>query len=261
MISSLPRKQRRARYQAPLHRRHREMASPVDAGLRRRQEKRGLLYPRRLPIRKGDRVLIVRGDGRKGPAGERPHKVARVSRRRRKVYVDGFTYHKADNTELLRPIDPSNLVILNPDWSDPLRRLILQRVNEEAGRELSDADVAAVEEEEDRYEEEVTGISPADAEAAEAEAATDDEEVTEAAADDTPVEAPAGPTEPETDETAAMEAEADEPETPAEAAPGDTAIDYAARTVAELKVLLRERELPVSGRKNELIARLKEVDS
>jgi len=236
------------------------MASPVDAGLRRRQEKRGLLYPRRLPIRKGDRVLIVRGDGRKGPAGERPHKVARVSRRRRKVYVDGFTYHKADNTELLRPIDPSNLVILNPDWSDPLRRLILQRVNEEAGRELSDADVAAVEEEEDRYEEEVTGISPADAEAAEAEAATDDEDVTDAAADDTPVEAPAGPTVPETDETAATEVEADEPETLAEGAPGDTP-DYAACTVAELKELLRERELPVSGRKDELIARLKEADS
>jgi len=246
------------------------MASPIDAGLRRRQEKRGLLYPRRLPIRKGDRVLIVRGDGRKGPAGERPHKVARVSRRRRKVYIDGFTYHKADNTELLRPIDPSNIVILNPDWSDPLRRLILQRINEEDGRELSDADVAAVEEEEDRYEEEVTGISPTEAEAEEAEAdeaetdeAEEDGAEAETAADETPADESAEPAEMEAHEPSAAEADADEPETPAEKVPDDsgTAPDYAARSVVELKELLRERKLPVSGRKDELISRLKEADA
>ena len=37
--------------------------------------------------------------------------------------------------------------------------------------------------------------------------------------------------------------------------------EYESLTVAELKDLLRERELPVSGNKAELIARLVESDS
>lgn len=36
---------------------------------------------------------------------------------------------------------------------------------------------------------------------------------------------------------------------------------YESKTVAELKEILRERELPVSGRKAELIARLEEFDA
>ena len=210
-MSKQPRKQRRARRNAPLHRRHREMAAPLDRGLRKRQEERGYIYPRSIPVRTGDRVLIVRGEGR----GKQGHRISQIDRRARKVYVDGFTYHKSDGTELQRPIDPSNLVVINPDWSDVRRRRILDRVNE--GVEWTEETVAALEAAEDDYETEVTGIDPRAVEADDAEADADEEEA------------------------------GDEEEQ-----------DWSALTVAKLKAARKERGLPVSGKKAELVARLEE---
>ena len=208
-MSKQPRKQRLARHTAPLHRRHREMAAPLDRGLRHRQEKRGYIYPRSIPVRTGDRVLIVRGEGR----GSKGRRISQVDRRARKVYVDGFTYHKSDGTELQRPIDPSNLVVINPDWSDVRRRRILDRVNE--GIEWTEETVAELEAAEDEYEAEVTGVDPREADAD-----------TEADADDDSGE--------------------------------KEARDWSVLTVPELKAELKERGLPVSGRKAELVARLEE---
>jgi large subunit ribosomal protein L24 len=189
------------------------MAAPLDRGLRKRQEGRGYIYPRSIPVRTGDRVLIVRGEGR----GTEGHRISQVDRRARKVYVDGFTYHKSDGTELQRPIDPSNLVVINPDWSDVRRRRILDRVNE--GVEWTEETIAALEAAEDDYETEVTGVDPRAVEADDVDADADE-----------------------------AEADGDEEE----------AQDWSALTVPELKAALRERDLPVSGKKAELVARLEE---
>ena len=204
MSSKQPRKQRLAHYTAPYHRRHREMSAPIDRGLRERQLSRGFMYPRAIPVRKGDRVMIVRGEGKTGTAS----KVAKIDRKARKVYVEGFTYFKSDGTELQRPIDASNLVIINPDWSDVRRRNLLNRVNESI--EWTDEVVSDFEAAEDEYETETLG----------------------------PIE--------ETEE----EAE----ETPGE---GLEKIDYDSMTVPLLKEALKKQGLPVSGKKAELIERLK----
>ena len=151
MSSKQPRKQRLAHYTAPYHRRHREMSAPIDRGLRERQLSRGFMYPRAIPVRKGDRVMIVRGEGKTGTAS----KVAKIDRKARKVYVEGFTYFKSDGTELQRPIDASNLVIINPDWSDVRRRNLLNRVNESI--EWTDEVVSDFEAAEDEYETETLG--------------------------------------------------------------------------------------------------------
>ena len=74
-----------ARYTAPYHRRHREMSSPIDKGLRERQLSRGFMYPRAMPVKKGDRVMIVRGEGKSKSATA----VSLVDRKARKVYVEG----------------------------------------------------------------------------------------------------------------------------------------------------------------------------
>ena len=151
MSSKQPRKQRLAHYTAPYHRRHREMSAPIDRGLRERQLSRGFMYPRAIPVRKGDRVMIVRGEGKTGSAS----KIAKIDRKARKVYVEGFTYFKSDGTELQRPIDASNLVIINPDWSDVRRRKLLNRVNESI--EWTDEVVSELEAAEDEYEIETLG--------------------------------------------------------------------------------------------------------
>ena len=109
------------------------------------------MYPRAIPVRKGDRVMIVRGEGKTGSAS----KVAKIDRKARKVYVEGFTYFKSDGTELQRPIDASNLVIINPDWSDIRRRKLLNRVNESI--EWTDEVVSEFEAAEDEYETETLG--------------------------------------------------------------------------------------------------------
>ena len=213
MSSKQPRKQRLAHYTAPYHRRHREMSSPIDKGLRERQLSRGFMYPRAMPVKKGDRVMIVRGEGKSKSATA----VSLVDRKARKVYVEGFTYFKSDGTELQRPIDASNLVIINPDWSDIRRRKILNRINESV--DWTDEVISDLEAAEDEYEAENVEPSEEKDEGSE-------EEVTE-------------------EETDGIKKEEVSEET-----------DYSKMSVAELKDVLKEKGLPVSGKKADLIERL-----
>ena len=213
MSSKQPRKQRLARYTAPYHRRHREMSSPIDKGLRERQLSRGFMYPRAMPVKRGDRVMIVRGEGKSKSATA----VSLVDRKARKVYVEGFTYFKSDGTELQRPIDASNLVIINPDWSDIRRRKILNRINESV--DWTDDVISDLEAAEDEYEAE--NVEPS-------------EEIGDENEDET--------TEEKTEDS---EKEKTSEET-----------DYSKMSVAELKEVLKEKGLPVSGKKAELIERL-----
>ena len=209
MSSKQPRKQRLARYTAPYHRRHREMAAPIDRGLRERQMGRGFMYPRSMAVRKGDRVMIVRGEGKSKSAT----RIAKVDRKARKIYVEGFTYFKSDGTELQRPIDASNVVIINPDWSDMKRRKLLTRVNEAV--EWTEEVISEFEAAEDEYEAETVGPI---------------EEVSE-------------------EETSEEGTETEEPEA--------KDVDYDSMTVPQLKDALKEKGLPVGGKKAELIDRLK----
>ena len=213
MSSKQPRKQRLAHYTAPYHRRHREMSSPIDKGLRERQLSRGFMYPRAMPVKKGDRVMIVRGEGK----SKSTTAVSLVDRKARKVYVEGFTYFKSDGTELQRPIDASNLVIINPDWSDIRRRKILNRINESV--DWTDEVISDLEAAEDEYEAE--NVEPS-----EEKDDVNEEKVTEEKTNDSKKE-----------------------EVPEET-------DYSKMSVAELKDVLKEKGLPVSGKKADLIERL-----
>jgi|TARA_B100001094_G_scaffold259099_1_gene259151 ribosomal protein uL24 len=187
------------------------MSSPIDKGLRERQLSRGFVYPRSMPVKKGDRVMIVRGEGKSKSATA----VSLVDRKARKVYVEGFTYFKSDGTELQRPIDASNLVIINPDWSDIRRRKILNRINDSV--EWTEEVVSEFEAAEDEYEAET--VEPSEPKVEES---SDEEE-------ETIVDA----SEPKTED-----------------------IDYSKMSVSELKELLKEKKLPVSGKKADLIERL-----
>jgi len=185
-----------------LHRRRTEMSAPVDNALRLKQEANNVFYPRAMPVRVGDRVIIVRGEGRVKSGERKGHKIAKIDRRKRKIYLENHTYFKSDGTELQRPIDPSNVVIINPDWTDLKRRKILDRINENIDDEEM---MEQIEEVEKEHEKEVAPI----------------EEVEE-----------------ETEEI----------------------INYEEMKVAQLKEALKERGLPVSGKKADLIERLKEGD-
>ena len=114
--SKQPRKQRKALFQAPLHRRQKLVTAPLSKELR---EQYGV---RRLPVRSGDEVIILRG-GFRGHRG----KVVRVDLKRLRVYVDGATQTNARGEPRYYPIHPSNVMIVSLKLDDDRRREIIER--------------------------------------------------------------------------------------------------------------------------------------
>ncbi len=114
--SSQPRKQRLMLYKAPLHRRHTMFNAKLSREL---AEKLGV---KRLPVRVGDVVRIMRGDwaGHEG-------KVVKVDYKRIRIYVEGVTIKKADGTPVYYPIHPSKVMIIKADVSDKVRKKIIER--------------------------------------------------------------------------------------------------------------------------------------
>lgn len=110
MTSSQPRKLRKARYQAPLHMRHKLMGAMLSPELR---EKHGM---KSIPLRTGDTVKVLRGD-HKGKEG----KVAGVNLKKMTITVDGVAVTKADGTEVPRPIQPSKVMITRLETKDEKR--------------------------------------------------------------------------------------------------------------------------------------------
>lgn len=114
--SKKPKKQRKALYAAPLHKRRKLLSAHLSKELREKYKRRS------LPVRKGDEVKIMCGSF-KGKVG----KVSRVDLKKLKVYVEGITRKRTVGTEVQVPIHPSNLMIINPDLSDKRRLAILER--------------------------------------------------------------------------------------------------------------------------------------
>ncbi|MEE9323185.1 MAG: 50S ribosomal protein L24 [Candidatus Aenigmarchaeota archaeon] len=119
VASKQPRKQRKYRHSAPLHVRQKFVSSHLSEVLRKRFERRS------LPLRKGDEVKVMRGSD-KGFKG----KVERIDLKNSKVYVEGLNVKKVDGSEVLKPINPSNLLITEPKMEDKRRQLIVERSRE-----------------------------------------------------------------------------------------------------------------------------------
>ena len=108
--STQTRKQRKYCFNSPLHVKHKFMSAALSADLRKENGFRS------IPVRKGDTVLIKTGQF-KGKSG----KVTKVSLARVRIYVEGASVKRADGTDSLYPIHPSNVEIQKLDLSDKLR--------------------------------------------------------------------------------------------------------------------------------------------
>ncbi len=117
-------KQRKFRYTAPAHVRRKMVSSRVSEHLRYPDGDVSAipLYPRSMPVRKGDKVRVVQG-GDRGREG----KITKVNLTTMKVEVEGCTYLKADQTSIPRPIDPSNITIIHLDMNDKMRQKMVNR--------------------------------------------------------------------------------------------------------------------------------------
>ncbi|KXS41083.1 MAG: 50S ribosomal protein L24 [Methanolobus sp. T82-4] len=116
MVSNQPRKQRKARYNAPLHVKQKYMGAPLSKELR---EKYGCRSARVIV---GDTVKVMRGD-HAGSTG----KVEGISLKHGTIVIEGVSVSKADGTEVARPVYPSNVVITTLDMKDERRESIISR--------------------------------------------------------------------------------------------------------------------------------------
>jgi large subunit ribosomal protein L24 len=108
--STQPRKQRKARYNAPAHLRGKFLSAPLSPELRTQYKKRT------VRVVKGDTVKVLRGEsaGTEGLVDE-------VDTGRSVIVVQGVSIPKADGTEVPRPVDPSNVQITKLNVKDPKR--------------------------------------------------------------------------------------------------------------------------------------------
>jgi len=103
-----PRKQRKYRYNAPMHARRKMVGVHISKELRAKLS----TGKRNVTVRKGDRVKVMRGE-KKGHAG----KVMEVDLSSLKVYVEGASRRNAKGVEKLVPIDPSNLLLVEGEFT------------------------------------------------------------------------------------------------------------------------------------------------
>ncbi len=114
--SKQTRKQRKYRYNAPLHKRRIMVSMHLHKALRKEYNKRS------LPARKGDEVRVMRGKF-SGTTG----KISRVDLKALRVYVDNAKIKKVSGQEVEVSLDPSNLMITKLEFNDKRRRTFLRR--------------------------------------------------------------------------------------------------------------------------------------
>lgn len=101
MVTSIPRKQRKLHFNAPLHIKQNKVSAHVSKDLK------SVTGKRTMRVKKGYTVKILRGES-KGKEGV----VTRVVLKHFKIYIEGVMARKVDGKEIQIPIDPSNVLIM-----------------------------------------------------------------------------------------------------------------------------------------------------
>jgi large subunit ribosomal protein L24 len=110
------RKQRKYRYNSPLHIKQKFVHVHLSKELRKRYKKR------RIGLKKGDKVKVVRGQFR-NHAGT----VEKVDLKKTKVIVSGIEVAKKEGSKTTYPISASNLILTELNLDDKIRQKIIER--------------------------------------------------------------------------------------------------------------------------------------
>ncbi len=114
-----PRKQRKYRYNAPLHIKDTFLSAHLSTELKKKYGKRS------IPVVKGDKVKIVRGQ-HKGKEG----KIEQVDHKKTLVYVANITITKSDGSKRSVACDPSNIIITTLQLDDKKRLQKLEGITQ-----------------------------------------------------------------------------------------------------------------------------------
>jgi len=114
--SKQPRKQRKYRYNAPLHIKGKFMIAHLVKNLREKYQLRS------LRVRTGDKVRVLRGQY-KGHEG----KVERVDVKKTRLFISKVDFLKKDGaTRVPYPVSPSNVMIVEFETTDKARGEMLK---------------------------------------------------------------------------------------------------------------------------------------
>lgn len=127
--STQTRKQRKYRYNAPLHIKRKFLSVNLSKDLRSKYNIRSML------VKKDDTVRIMRGDHR-----GKESKILEVNHKRSKVYLSDISISKRDGSKKNLSVDPSNLMLLNLNLNDKKRLSKVER-KKNIGKKKVKADV------------------------------------------------------------------------------------------------------------------------
>ncbi|MDD5133384.1 MAG: 50S ribosomal protein L24 [Candidatus Nanoarchaeia archaeon] len=114
--SKQPRKQRKYRYNAPLHIKGKFLNVHLSKDLKKKYNKRS------IRIRKGDTVKVMKGQFKKISG-----KIVNVNLRKCKVTIENVQHIRRDGTKSYYPIYPSNLMITSLNLDDKKRKIKLEQ--------------------------------------------------------------------------------------------------------------------------------------
>ena len=120
-MSKQPSKQRTQTRRAPLHEKQKQVRATLSEDLREEYGQRS------VRVNEGDTVEIMRGDF----AGEEGD-VVDVDLRDAVVHVEDITLETADGEEVPRPLESSNLRVIDLDLSDDRRQARLESEEDSA---------------------------------------------------------------------------------------------------------------------------------
>ena len=120
-MSEQPHKQRTRTRNAPLHERQKFVRATLSQDLREQYGQRN------VRVNAGDTVEVMRGDF----AGEEAE-VIEVDLRESAIHVEDVTVEKADGEETPRPLDASNVRVVDLDLDDDRREARLESDEEAA---------------------------------------------------------------------------------------------------------------------------------
>ncbi len=128
LASSQVRKQRKYRYNAPLHTKHKFLSAHLSKDLKSKYGKRS------VPVRKGDEVLVMRGSFKK-----KKGKVSEINLKRSRVAIEGLQRQKKDGTKVNVYFNPSKILIQTMNIDDKERIAALGRKASERKGETKNA--------------------------------------------------------------------------------------------------------------------------
>lgn len=114
--SKQKRKQRKFRFNAPLHIKRKFLSVKLSKELKIKYKKRNIV------LKKGDKVKILRGGFRKQTG-----KVIKVNPKNSTIFVENMQNIRKDGTKNFYPIQASNLMLLELNMEDKARKKVLER--------------------------------------------------------------------------------------------------------------------------------------